>query len=739
MALTTARLDLVPFPVLGPYMDAGRNSSALQRGTFSRVVGADGRFVGSIKPFPGCRRLTFGTNKNQFSDIVAGLSTITFCKYAIVQKGLTSGELRGFVVRGTAASVVEVHFIYYDTASAAWSSTKLATLTGADATADMDVTSSGRFMYLTVNGATGYPLTIYHTGSAWVSKAMGPQYTTPVAPTSTATSATGVLPIGTYGIAYRLYDSTRIMYSGMSGVTSVAVAVGDKSITGTVPFPGGTPNDFDTIEIWRTISVDGPDGTFEGGILYKETTTALAAGWTSGTKTVSWGTVLTDYQLVQQDVYDPWEDVAGAPPAGRVIHSYQSTVFTDTGGTAVGGAAGVRWSGIGTYMPENFNAAHVYRGRLGRGNVIRLVEAGDVLHALTNSVMYRFRKAGTQLSIMPLHDGRGLTAADAAHGVGNDLLMTTGMGLAVVNTLTGDMQIHTEVDRIMLVDWISTLTSVVSAFDAAMGASFFINTSRAEVIVLWHATKCATLLKGCHFTKATSGILPETGGSARAYFVTNEGVVVYPDAEVTGNHTMLGVTGTVNGTATSGSNATTLVDSAATFAANALIKDAYIYMVTGTNAGLYRKVTSRDSTTQLTVATFPAAIAVGDRYAVSPVPFELKFPPMPSTTQENPDFERRVLTAMSIYAVGHSGISGNVNALWTVGAYREGGASLSGSNTKAMADGIVTVQPTSTAPGCLDGIKLEPFLGCYAAGVDWELTSVEFMRTIVKGRSVTSS
>jgi hypothetical protein len=171
----------------------------------------------------------------------------------------------------------------------------------------------------------------------------------------------------------------------------------------------------------------------------------------------------------------------------------------------------------------------------------------------------------------------------------------------------------------------------------------------------------------------------------------------------------------------------------ATFNANA--KDSWVYFVTGANKGLYRKVASVGSATALTVAAFPNAVAVGDRYAISPCPFELVMPPLKSTTAEIPDFERKGLKNMQVYATRHTGISGNPNAVWRIGAYREMGMTLAGSNEVAMADGAVGGHPVTTAPGSVDGFVLEPFLGYYGSGVGFELTAVELQRIIGRGRT----
>jgi hypothetical protein len=733
VALTSQRFDTEPRPVLGPYMDAGRHPMALQDGTYSKVVGVDGRFIGSLKPFPGCQRLTFGTNKNRLLDLIANSSEFNYIKAVTIQRGATSDTLNGFAVRAKISGTWQIVFVYYDTNATTWSSY---TIIAVAETTRIDVTASGRYMYVAAEGIATCPRVVYWSGSALTQKAMGPQYLTLVAPTVTGASSAGALAIGTYGVAYRFYDSARNIYSAMSAVVTYDLAVDDKQIALTMPHPGGTPNDFDTVQIYRTISVGAAGSTFDGGILYQDSTMAMPAAWTTGTQVLAAGATLTDTQLVQQGVYDPWADVAGQPPNSGVIHYWQGCVFMAAAPTESGGGSGFRWSNTTAYMPEQFNASQRYVGQLADGVVTRFVEAGSTLYALTSTVIYRMQKAGTVIAFDRFHVGRGLTAPHAAHAVGNNMLLMTPMGVSLVGG--NEMQIFSQLDRIMYVDWAGHLGEVVSASDAYMGASFFFNTnaSHQDAVVIWQVTKTCTRLLQCPYVAATTMPHPVSGGGQRAFFLTTDGIVTYPDAERAGNHTMSTISGTLNGAVTTAS-ATALVDSAATFGTGDAggVIGAYVYMLTGTHAGLLYRITANTNTTTLAVA-FGTTTAIGDRYAISPVPFELVLPPMKSTTQDVPDFERRIWKGIQIYAVGHAGITSNANAVWKVGAYREGGTTLADSNEIGMANGAVSGVPGSVNPGSIDGLLVEPYVACFASGVTWELTSIELLRTISKGRSL---
>lgn len=741
MTLTSRRSDIIPYPVKGPYMDAGRHPLLLERGTFSRLVGVDGRYVGSLRPYPGHQALTFGTDKHHFSDVSSGLTTITFCKYVLLQRGTSSDVLRGFLVRGDDGEAVKLVYIYYDTSTSAWASHEVDSGSAVSDTVAVDVTSYGQFMYVFVAGDSDYPRTVWHDGTSWNDKAMGPVFTSLAAPTlAEGSGGTGKIDAGTYGVAYRFYDSTRSLYSAMSSMATITTETDDNEIDVTVPHPDDSTDvyaSFDTIELFRTISVTVADSTFDGGVLYHDADITLSASWETGDKTGEVGENYEDVQQVQQSMYDPWEDVAGTPPCSGAAIYYQGSVFAAEAEDGAGGGGGIRWSRVTAFDPENFSASHKYRGGLGDGVVEGFVQVGEILYALTDSVVYRIHKVGTQLSIHRLHEGRGTTDGDSAHAVGGDLLYVAPIGLTVMGGPSADLQVQTQVDRILKGDWAGDLDSVVGAYDSYMGASYLVNTVDAEALVLWHVTKSATMLKNCHFVAATTGPLPESGGPPRAFFVTNEGRVCYPDHDRSGTGTMMGASGTLNGTATSSEgDKTTLVDSTATFDENTL-DDAYVYMVTGDNAGEYRKVAVRYSETRLATDAFPNNITSGDQYVISPVVFEMRLPPVPSSTEGVPLLQRRVIETLGLYATGHSGVSSNENAQWKVSAYREGGTSLADTAKWIdMADGRVTTQFADTDPGSLHGFLLEPYVGAYLAGVDFELTGIEVMARMSKGRSL---
>jgi hypothetical protein len=739
MTVFRSRPEIEPIPVFGPYMDAGRNPNALQKGTFAEIVGADGRFIGGIKPFPGFKFVV------SLGSVVSGLAP-QFLRYFAIQKGTTTNQLRGFVVLGSVDGNItqNLYLVYYDTGTAAWASYTVAT--GVSSTASIGNASVGKFLYVAVGGSA--PLTLFHDGTNWQKRTMGPQYLAPALPvTPTEVTSGGVLPPGTYGVAYRFYDPDRGVYSGMSYIADGVVADtgGVSCLQFDIPYPGTGGADvhanFTSIQIFRTITAASAGSTFDAGVLYWETSVPISTAWTSGTyhaltgNYAKAGTLYPDVVLVQQTAYDPWENLPGTPPQSGAIDYYQSTMFMGRPPTASGGLGGFQWSGVTSFDPENFNPNHLCRGSPGEGEVLKFVQAGDVEYALTSNVIYRIRKLGTQLSVSRLHSGRGLVSSTAAHGVGDDLLLLTPLGIAVVNGNDGSMAVHTELDRLIYGRWAPTLDYVFSGYDAALGASIWVNPYQREAIILWHTTKLVTLLKGVYGTTGDSGPDPVSGGVPRFYLVGDNGAVLTPDLSATPTGTMDGITGAsvLNGTVTTASSDGSIVDSGLT--PDSSLVGARIYGVTGAYAGGWGYIAAIGTHTLNPLwQGGNKTTVVGDRYAISPVLFSLTCRPLETTTQEIPDAERVVWKGMSVVAPGSVARFGAANAYWGLGAIVDGVATTTNPAAIPLATGIAGM-PSATDPGAVAGFKVQPVVSCSSTGAQFEIIGLEAIKTMGAGRS----
>jgi hypothetical protein len=239
------------------------------------------------------------------------------------------------------------------------------------------------------------------------------------------------------------------------------------------------------------------------------------------------------------------------------------------------------------------------------------------------------------------------------------------------------------------------------------------------------------MIDGANFVDVTDGTDVGTGRNDRAFFITKTGLIVSPDHLQSGSGTMWDISSsyTLNGTATA--TGSTLSDDNATF--NADMVGALVYITSGDNAGLAREVASLTST-EITFATsFPNDISVGDRYAVSPVPFSLRA--WPIQHEEISRFNRWVTTGVSLKTRALSGFSENANAYWRVGAYRNGGTSIESSVAYLDTD----EDPHDSAEALnLHGIDVEPYIEQISAGTSFELTDAEFALRLSDSRKDSS-
>jgi len=720
-------------------MDAGRSPVRLKDGYMSRVVGADGRYVGSIRPFPGFTRVT------TLPSVTAAKPCTGFEFFAAQVVG-SSEYIRGYVYRYTSSTGKSTISIYGYTGSAWVTEKKVYDDSTAVHGKRFSVASAGPYLYIAVEGQS--LVVMSYSGSAWVGPVTaGPKptanWTNPpvVSPTVTNETGNGVLTAGTYSVAYRFFNSSRNVYSDISPTYQIAVAADDDHIDMNIPYPfsadGAEVDDyFDKVEVFRTLQVEAAGSFYDGGILFREQLVAVTAGaaWDAAAEsmTVHVGgdtDGLTDYVLAQQKAYEPRMDRTGIPPTSGVVSVHEGVTFMGTAPTDVGGA-GIQWSPTFRYDPESFPSHQKIRGQVTAGPILRFVEAGDVVYAMTSNVMYRIRLVGNLVSLIRLHDGLGLVAAKAAHAIGRDIMALTGTGLVLIDGANANVSLVSSCDRILKEVWDVVLDdSLSSAADSRMGASFFLNTRHDEMIVVWHGGMATTMLEDCTFADSTQGPDPLTGGLSRAFFVSSTGVVFTPDVTSSLYHNMWGIGSgiTLNGTMTTGCGATTLKDSTATFDDTVIGATVWWFDV---SAGVWRRMTdvvsARVDAHTLTIGTAQSPVPVaGDRYSIAPVAFRLRLAPMKAISPDQPDFERKVVSSIGVQAAKWADNTDNPNAKWFCGVYRELGDTL-----EDCAEAGAAVDGQQVARVSASGVILEPSVEMFASGVNFELTGVQVKGTI---------
>ena len=561
---------------------------------------------------------------------------------------------------------------------------------------------------------------------------------------------------GTAGNAYTLtvtevapnQDDISVSGGTLTG-GGVVTAEPETQVKITIDFPdntavvsGKTYTDFDglfdTVDIFRTIDL-GDSATSQGAIFYLEQTIAKSGNWaTSGawdSLTADIGTLVDD-ALPFQTMYDPEKDIVASPPQSGTIGRYAGLTFMAQASSSNGGFDTLSSSPEHT-SPEYFSTYSTRVGDPEDGRPLRLIPAGDSLFQLSyNAVIHIFKSGKLKpIQFSRLHRKRGPVGKEVAHSSGNSVFMISGLGLVVLNASDGSMGSVTAVDRIIFDDWKSEISDVKSCYDAKLNASFFLNPTREEMLILWHSTRVSSLLDGANFVGATSGPDIGTGKNDRAFFITATGLIVSPDNLETGSGTMWDISNsyTLNGTA-SATSSSILTDANATL--NADMVGTKLYMTTGANAGKSQEIATINNSTKVItfVSTFDNDIATGDTYAVSPVPFSLRA--WPVQHEELSKFNRWIITGVALKVRKLSGFSGNSNNNWRIGAYRNGGTSIESTTTAPSVD----ANPSDSAEALsLAGIDLEPYIEQIASGVKFELTDAEFAVTLTDSRKVNAT
>lgn len=492
---------------------------------------------------------------------------------------------------------------------------------------------------------------------------------------------------------------------------------------------------FDTVDVFRTINL-GDISVTQGAIFYLEQTISKTGNWeSSGTwdsLQVNIGTVI-DAALPALTQYDPEKDIIAAPPQSGTIGRYEDQTYMAQA-SSVDGGYDTLFSSVEHASPEYFSTYNRRRGRPEDGRPLRFIEAGNSLFQLCYNAIVHIFKSGKlrPIQFSKLHRKRGIVGKEVAHSSGNSIFMISGLGLAVLNSSDGSMGTVSAADRVIFDDWKSEISDVKSGYDALCNASFFLNSTREEMLILWHSSQTCSMLDGANFVGVTSGPDITNGRNDRVFLITKTGLIVSPDVLQAGSGTMWDISSsyTQNGVATA-TSATTLTDSGATL--NADMVGCKLYIAEGANAGLGRTVASIDNSTKVVTFTssFPNDITTGDTYAISPVPFSVRA--WPVQNEQISRFNRWDIVGVAIKCRKLSGFDNIENDKWRVGAYRNSETSLE----TVVAYPEVDTNPADSAEALnIGGVDIEPYIEQIASGVSFELTDAEFALTLSDSRNV---
>lgn len=761
----------------GAFMDKSVPSTMVAKERFSHVAGTDGRFLGCHKKLWGMR---LAVDLRSITGSHDTITAITAMDHTVVQKGDTQYLYRGFVVRYGTASDQTVVWFYYDTESSAWASRVIwASGNSIDSSSPMDVAADGKFLYVALEGKATQ--TIYYDGSSLVQSDSGPgqfhdnhsdgtsipepeyvdEYHDPDSDSSTAVTETGgyLTGGGVYQVAYRFYNSTRQIYSALSDRVTITLtsASTEEDVLVVMGFPttgspswfleensgAGFAELFDKVQIFRTTNL-GTSGLYGGALLFHESTVDRAgsagsytwggAAWALTTFNVG---SMRDEVLTTQDRYDPWMDIVVDNPTGGALGLYGGLLWQGDSLDSYGGKRAL-FSSMYHESKEYFTTLGHYNGHNEDGKPLAFVQAGESMYIMTANSLVFAKKIGASIRFNRLHVGRGLVNGRAAHTVGNEALLLTPMGFAMVDGQKGTMNILTPLNRVVADRWSSYLSGVQSGYDAKAMCSMFLEPTSKEILCIWHNTAAMSFIEGANYSAITYGVHPTSGGQTRAWLATPTGRILTLDLDRDGSGTLTDVASgkTINGTATSASSAGVLTDSSATFddAANSSMDGAMVYFTDGALAGTFEEIGSVDSGTQITLSDTSVSIAVGQGYAIGPVVYKARLANLPLSERNWPNahFSRRVMTGIMLDSKNLTTIP-STNGSWRVGAYRNGSSTLA--DTISI-DFDSNENPADQAGRLnVSAINLEPYIEQGAAGFSFELTSAMVYATINESRN----
>jgi hypothetical protein len=750
-------------------LDRRNNRSMIGEGRTSMLYGADGRFSGAIRRFPGFKKL-----RQLTPEAGKTYDEVYFFQPFSIQKGNTTEYLRGFVVYGkydTTSYTARLH--YYDQNAGSWDATNIET--GLSAGETISIAENGKTLYYARLGGTAQ--SIFWSGTAGGGSIsiedMGPGDfgtgdTALTAPTAAqyddggGTDYSGMLDIGTYLIGYRLRDTDRGVYSGVSPLTEVETDADGVSIVVTGTFAEATTNieDFDTVEVFRTISAEVAGDTYAGGVLYKCGEALLVDGGANRTFTyvagldTSGGSLpgvlptyydeLRDNQLVQQIIVDPIAEYAAAPPDSGVVAFYQGVTFM--AGTNSTGAADARtrlqWSPVESRNPENFpplNSAYVDSVL---GELVALVNAGDSLFGFSPNGSLRITRVGPRHSFYTLHTGRGPVSKNAITAVDNSIFFVSPNEALYMDASSATLTSVGALGRVITDEWSGTLDSVSCCYDASLGAIVTLNDDLDEAVLIWSSNNSVSQLGDLPFVLCGSGIDPEVSGtgtnSLRGFYIMNDGRVYYAnaDADTTGiSLTTLGLSGTVRGSCTVTGTTVTIVGSANTDAIGG-----YIYLTDGSPTG-NRAAYARRKVTNATGSAYTIDSAVSDQtptqYELSPVPMKVRYWPLAwnslpaDVRQAYPRYMFRRIKAKSMQVLS-SDSSLPTGAKWVAGVYRN----FEDTKDKEVMISVDTDPSDSVGYIPCDAHVFEPGIDLFVAGGIVELVALNVQLAVSGSKNI---
>lgn len=627
-------------------------------GSWPMLVGVDGRFPGAIRRYPG--------NLRQ-DDSTAALVGINPEIVKSFQMQLTAGSavsIYGIMLFDRTNRYVDVWYKKTDDGATVMRRQRLFTLSAGATVAD--VSTQANYLYVRTSSTTASEQRVYSwsTGSSTIVEAssrFGQALTALAALDQYATGGGGVSQLGRYGIAYRLYDSSRLRWSPMSFLTTAQPLVADDQyISVRAGVPTGDYDGYSHVEIFLTLS---SVGNYSAGgdyyLAYRGTINTngslspyifdvdLLASTDADDGQGSGSSSVNDDSLPLQYIYNPNIDTAEVAMTTPVV----AEIFWQDLGISLlkgaGSAYDVYWSPLERLEPEHRPPLNVYRTKIAANQDItcRFLPCGNYLFLLGGERVYRFSRSGNFLNVEEVANGFQFLNRNSMIVIGTTIYAATPNGILRIAS-DGSSSFLPGLERLWLDRWGAgkTANPVVGdhapyfAYDARMGCLFIQNRVLEETLCVWLSTGVFSLLVDSPFQGALTSLDFNSASTMRAFFIHIGGYLCYPNADYdrTYGFTMSGVrlwsgqstnlyNTAISGVGGSGSSPTITVSS------NAFTTDGvtpltgagwHVWFLNGNQAGKVYWVSSNTASVLTLHGPWRgSAPAAGNMIAISPVVF----------------------------------------------------------------------------------------------------------------------
>ncbi len=557
-----------------PALDTRFPHEGQPKGTFSSLVGVDGRYRGRLRRFPGFKvhatigttAVKFGTTSTAQSFTFGTKKGVKLFKSFAIQRGPNEAALiRGvlFAARDTTlnADVIVAHFFDTSTGGGIKTMVLWVGVLVAQEIDSIDVTWDHRHFFIMGQSSESGGANVTsindmarYTGTIWTKWNMSPDLnaglndTHDASPVGASSSGKDFLLRGqTYGLAFRIICPEQDVYGPLSEIFLHEVPSGAEQYAWQrIALPAVPWATRRYLEMFRSVG-SGYADIASVGSLHLDSRVDIGTGVLVGNSGSSWtwglppseaglppqatnavGGLADTALLLRGANLDPIETkVFGTLPPAKMAQAYEGLLVAVTLPDASENATDtevIRWTPLIQDRMNLFPVDHRKRPRNLSDQVSSLVVADPYLAIITDSAIYRMHRSGTQLSFDPQVNRQGGTGRWAPTALGTMLFVPTDLGLLMVDLVSGAVEGVLAAQRIFddPARWRGTLSDVYSGYDSEAGCIVFHHRVKHETLLLWVAEGVLTELEDAPFDAIAEGVPASAGGGAQLAFFLQE-------------------------------------------------------------------------------------------------------------------------------------------------------------------------------------------------------------------------